>query len=325
MTKRIAIVGVRGYTGTALAKCIARHPSLEFAGIFGSRDGDLGDVPSLAHLRLPVTEATPESILDHHPDAVMLCTPVETSLDLVPGLVGRVPVVDLSAAYRLKDASLFERVYGVSHHDATVLEHACYGMPEVNRDEIVSASLIASPGCYPTSAILALHPVRDVVSGIVIHSISGVSGAGRQAKLNTSFCEVSLEAYGVQGHRHEPEIAQALAMPVHFVPHLAPVDRGILTTIHATTDATEDEIRARLHDAYADEAFVSVLEPGRYPRTSDVKGTNRIHIGVHVRNGALVLVSAIDNLLKGAAGQAMQSLNILLDLPEGAGIPEVAP
>ncbi|MCB9841614.1 MAG: N-acetyl-gamma-glutamyl-phosphate reductase [Phycisphaeraceae bacterium] len=338
---RAAVVGASGYTGAELIDILLRHPHASLVALFGSGSKSREPQP-LADLWPRFRDRTPlhvtplperdpaAAILAAEPDAVFLATPHEASLELAAALIDRVPVVvDLSAAFRLSDPAAYPKHYAFEHTHASLLERAVYGLPELSRARLPGAKLIAAPGCYPTSAILPLAPLAAtgaIRPGCtpVIDSTSGVSGAGRSPSQRTLFCEVSQSPYGVLRHRHSPEIAQHAGTPVHFVPHLGPYDRGILTTIHLDlADAwTEPRARDLLTTKYASEPFVRVLPPGAWPSVGAVRNTNTCDIALIASEDArhLVLCSAIDNLVKGASGQAVQAMNAALSLPETAGL-----
>lgn len=335
---RAVVVGASGYAGAELLSLLLGHPEATVVGVFGSGSGDgggvrkIGDlVPKLrGRLDLPVHAASDEEIERTRADAVFLATPHEASMELAANLVSRgMLVVDLSAAYRLKDASLYPRYYGFEHQRAALLNRAVYGLVEVYREDVRKADLIAAPGCYPTSAILPLRPLAmagAIRTGIrpIVDSVSGVSGAGRTPSARGMFCEVSMQPYGVLSHRHGPEIDAYSGVGVVFTPHLGPYDRGILSTMHVELASGWDEGRVRgvLEGAYAGEAFVRVLPAGVWPSVNDVRGTNFCDIAcaVDAVHGHLILVSAIDNLVKGAAGQAVQAMNVRCGVSESAGL-----
>lgn len=342
MPTRVVIVGAGGYTGAELASLLLTHPSTEIVGLFGSarravdvRPQSFGDIfPRFRDvLNLPVHAASASEILALKPDAAFLATPHEASLDLAPELASAgVRVFDLSAAFRLKDASLYPSHYGFTHTQPGWLEKAVYGLPELHRAAIARADLIACPGCYPTSAILALAPLARAGAiepgrTPIVDSISGVSGAGRTAAQKSLFCEVSVQPYGVFNHRHNPEINAWSGTEVVFTPHLGPYDRGILSTIHVDLSPAFDEarVRALLTEAYRSEPFVRLCAPGIWPAIGDVRTTNFCDIGLAVSGRHLIMASAIDNLTKGASGQAVQCMNIRFGFPETAGLPSAKP
>ncbi|MBL0921861.1 MAG: N-acetyl-gamma-glutamyl-phosphate reductase [Phycisphaerales bacterium] len=331
-----AIVGAGGYAGRELVHILLRHPAIGAASLHGSdrtSGATLGALfPEFRSIAdLPVHAASVEAIAASRPQVVFLATPVEASLHLAPALLGlrdAPVVVDLSAAFRLKDAEEFSRHYAMAHSAPGLLETAVYGLPELHRSAIAKASLIASPGCYPTSAALPLAPLvragavrRDVRP--VIDSTSGISGAGRNPSPRNAFCELSHQPYAVLSHRHQPEIDLYAGVETIFTPHLGPFDRGIVSTIHVelAPGFTEESARRLLEEAYAREPFVRLLPQGAWPSVGAVARTNFCDIALAGDGrGHLVIVSAIDNLLKGAAGQAVQAANIRLGIPETAGL-----
>ena len=333
---RIAIVGAPGYTGAELASILAAHPDVELVGLFGSDRRASGDAaaesmadlfPRLAGVvDLPVRAGDAASILACAPDAVFLATPHEASERLAPALLeAGVVVFDLSAAFRLRDAALYPRHYGFEHAHAALLAEAVYGLPELAGDALRTAQLVACPGCYPTSVILPVRPLAaagiiDRARPVIVDSASGVSGAGRSAAVKSLFCEVSLQPYGVLSHRHQPEMAQETGARILFTPHLVALDRGILSTIHAelAPGRTLADARACLERAYAGAPFVRLLPAGRWPSIAAVERTNccDIALGTDDTGTHLVVSSAIDNLTKGAAGQAVQAFNVRFGLDE---------
>jgi N-acetyl-gamma-glutamyl-phosphate reductase len=332
------VIGAAGYVGSELVGLLAGHPSIHLAGLFasgrnaaeqGARFGDLFPrYRGATELALQPMEV--EAVRALKPDLALLATPHEASHDLVPELIRAGGIVlDLSAAYRLKDAAAYPAYYGFQHEHPDLLREAVYGLPEMNRSALRAASLIAVPGCYPTSAILPLRPLATAAAiepgwQVIIDSTSGVSGAGRAPALKSQFCEVSLQPYGVFSHRHAPEIAAQAGTPVIFTPHLGAFDRGILSTMHVRLAEgwTGDRVAGVLSAAYAGEPFIRLLPAGQWPSIGAVRHTNFCDIGwaVHEPSRHLIVVSAIDNLLKGAAGQAVQCMNLRLGLPETTGL-----
>ena len=336
----VGILGGSGYTGGELLRILLRHPSLraawatsrqhagrEVAEVFPS----LRDFTSLSFTE-PDIDGLPKQV-----QAVFVALPHTEAMNVVPTLLERgVKVVDLSADFRLEDPAVYSTWYGCDHGSPALIEEAVYGLTEWNRDQVSAARLVANPGCYPTAALLALLPlVGDglVAEGeIVVHAKSGVSGAGRAPQQKTLFCEVDegLSAYLAGRHRHLPEIEQELSkaaggtVSLTFVPHLVPLSRGLLETIYLKlgTGAGLKQVEESYHRAYADATFVKTAPPGVLPGIRDVAGTNLCRIGFtdDPRGGRVVLVSVIDNLVKGAAGQAVQNLNLMFGLAEGAGL-----
>ncbi|MDA0803586.1 MAG: N-acetyl-gamma-glutamyl-phosphate reductase [Planctomycetota bacterium] len=333
----VAVVGAAGYTGAELCERLLGHPNAHIAGLFGSR-GKSGDGSAFGDsfqrfagvLDLPILEGTPEEILESGARAVFLATPHEASAQLAPALLeAGCVVLDLSAAFRLGDAAAYPAHYGFQHPSPELLSSAAYGLADLNADSIRAADLIAVPGCYPTSAILALRPlvdagIIDVHERIIIDSTSGVSGAGRHPTLKNLFCEVSQQAYGVLSHRHEPEIIEHSGAEVIFTPHLGPFDRGILSTIHVPLmpACKESDIRAAWCAAYSHSPFVHTLPAGTWSSVAAVRGTNMCQLSVKAceRRRHAVITSAIDNLVKGAAGQAIHCFNLRHGLPVTAGL-----
>lgn len=339
---RTAIVGASGYAGAELLAILAGHPAVEVVALFGSsRKADEG-APTAADL-FPRFEGSSVGSLAVKPfdvaaaaalglDAVFLATPHELSHDVAGALVDAgVVVLDLSAAFRLSDRATFERNYGFAHQHAGLLSEAVYGLAEFNAERIATARLIAVPGCYPTASILAIRPLVDAglvdtTRPAIIDAVSGVSGAGRKAEVKSLFCEVSMQAYGVFKHRHRPEIAEHARIATIFTPHLGCYDRGILATVHLglSRGATETDVRAAFESAYAGRPFVRLLKAGRWPSVAAVERTNHCDIGFAAETTAdgthLIVESAIDNLVKGAAGQAVQCMNIRFGLDEAAGL-----
>ena len=338
---RVAIVGAPGYTGAELAGILAAHPGVRIEGLFGSErraaaaaaDAQpMGEIfPRLRGIvDLPVRAATVEAILACGPEAVFLATPHEASEALAPALLAAgVTVFDLSAAFRLREPALYPRHYGFEHGHPDLLDRAVYGLPELAGDALREASLVACPGCYPTSVILPLRPlveggIIDVTRPVIVDSASGVSGAGRTPTVKSLFCEVSLQPYGVLAHRHQPEMAQESGARILFTPHLVALDRGILSTIHAdlAPGATERDARECLQARYGSEPFVRLLPAGQWPSIASVERTNLCDIGMTADESGthLVVASAIDNLLKGAAGQAVQAFNVRFGLDQTTGL-----
>jgi N-acetyl-gamma-glutamyl-phosphate reductase len=333
---RVSIVGAPGYAGAELVEILLAHPEAEIVSLHGSDRRAGGDAAPRLHelfprftgrCELPVTPVDAGSLVASRPEAVFLATPHEASHDLAPTLVAAgITVFDLSAAFRLSDPEAYPKHYGFPHRRPELLARAAYGLAELNAEAIAAADLIAVPGCYPTSVILPLRPLVDARLlrndlPVIVDATSGVSGAGRKPELKSLFCEVSMQPYGVFRHRHEPEMCEHAGTEVSFTPHLGCWDRGILATIHAflVPGAGEAEVRKTLETRYGGEPFVKVLPAGSFPAVADVERSNRCHLGLAVRDGHLIVASAIDNLVKGAAGQAVQCLNLRFGLPRALG------
>ncbi|MBL8858913.1 MAG: N-acetyl-gamma-glutamyl-phosphate reductase [Planctomycetes bacterium] len=325
--KRVAVIGASGYTGRELGRLLRGHPSLRVEGLFGGREGVAPDAPEL-----PVDDVLER--LDWSRiarcDGVFLCTPHATSAELaVRALDAGTKVVDLSADFRLIDPEQYRVVYQHTHPAPELLKEAVYGLTEHARGAVAKARLVANPGCYPTSILLALRPLIDAQlvdmnAPLVCDAKSGVSGAGKNPSGRTHFgaSHENFLAYGVGTHRHAPEIRlHAGTERIVFVPHLLPVFRGILSTIYVPPAAGVNarNVAACLSERYRDERFVRVYERGM-PELNRVQMTNECHIGVADCGPFVVVVSAIDNLLKGASGQALQNMNLMLGLDESAGL-----
>lgn len=326
----VGVAGFRGYAGAELLRLLAKHPGVELVLLEHRSDSD--SRPQPLGLRPPKTiAATPEAIRAEQLDLVFLCTPPEASIELTPPLLeAGIKVIDLSGAFRLRDAETFSRWYGERHTAPQLFSQAVYGLPEFCRDQIRGARLVSNPGCYPTAANLALRPllqagVVDRARGIICDAKSGVSGAGRKPSLKSSFCEVTenFSAYSIMQHRHVPEVLQNSGLGEReftFTAQLLPIDRGILETIYLRTDRIERavDLLAVYEDAYAGEPFVRLYSPGKFPDIRSVAHTNFCDIGFvfDADSQRVVIVTAIDNLTKGAAGQALQNMNLVLGYPE---------
>ncbi len=332
----VAIVGGTGYTGAELVRILSQHPNVNVACIT-SREADGQAVASHYTSLRGVTDlrfSAPNVDQLATMDVVFFATPHGVAQSLCGPLLERgVRIIDLSADFRIKDIALWEQWYGVEHQAKDWVDKAVYGLPEVNRAQIKDAQLVAAPGCYPTSVQVALMPIlgHECVdhSSIIINSASGVTGAGRSAKVPNLFCEVNEDyrGYGVEGHRHLPEIEQGLSaiagQPVSatFVPHLLPISRGILSTIYVRV--SDDLCLRKLYKpAFADEPFVDLVERGGSAQISAVKGTNKVQVSLArpVERDLWVIHSAIDNLTKGASGQAVQILNLMMGYDETLGL-----
>ena len=335
---RIGILGASGYTGAELLRLLGEHPRAQIRALTAERQAGrpIGEVfPQLAIYDLP-TLVKVDDVDVGALDVVFCCLPHATTQAIVKALPRGPKVVDLSADFRLRDPQLYEHTYGHPHQALELQEQAVYGLTEHYRDAIRASWLVANPGCFTTASELPLVPLLQGrlirTDGIIIDAKSGVSGAGRDAKQGSLFTEVAegIHAYGVATHRHTPEIEQCLAdfagqpMRVTFTPHLMPMSRGILATIYVRLAgaASPADLHAALARSYADEPFVHVLPFKTMPATRHVRGTNLCLIGVHPSRipGEAILISAIDNLVKGASGQAVQNMNLMLGLDERLGL-----
>ncbi len=338
----VAILGASGYTGAELLRFLIHHPQVKIAALTGdSQAGQpIGDVfPHLAHLGLSDLVRV-EDLDTSGIDLVFCCLPHGTTQEIIAGLPDNVRVVDLSADFRLFDLDAYAIWYGHPHQAPKLQEQAVYGLTEHQRDAIQTARLVANPGCYPTASLLPLIPLYQAGllsdATAIIDAKSGVTGAGRAAKRNLIFSEVSegMQPYAVGSHRHMPEIEQGLAqiggadIAVSFTPHLIPMRRGMIATTYVSMagDATLNDIRATLEKAYAGEPFVHVLPDGETPSTHAVRGSNHCQIGIFAGRGEkdVILISAIDNLVKGASGQAVQNMNVMFGWPEQTALDGVA-
>lgn len=336
----VGIVGGTGYTGVELLRLLARHPGAHISAITSRKEAGtpVADMfPSLRRV-LDIAFSTPEDSALDKCDVVFFATPHGVAMDKGPALVAAgVKIIDLAADFRLRDTQTFEKWYKMPHTATALLEESVYGLPEVNREAIRKARVIGLPGCYPTSVQLGLKPALEAglidPTQLIADCKSGVSGAGRKAEVGLLHAEAAdnFKAYGVGGHRHHPEIIQGLSrmtgadVSLIFTPHLTPMIRGIHSTIYARITA-EADFQKCYEVAYDGEPFIDVMPAGSMPDTRSVRGTNTCRIAVH-RVGAgdmLMILSVIDNLTKGAAGQAVQVMNLMFDLPETSGLEGLA-
>jgi len=335
---RIAIVNITGYIGAEVARLLCRHPKVKIVSVTGRSEAGkrLGSVmPHLSQLDLTIEAAPGEA------DLVFSALPHKASAEAIIPLVGKgIKVIDLSADFRLKEAGQYQQWYDHTHPAPELLQKAVYGIPELHRVDVAKAQLVANPGCYPTGAILGLAPAVKyglIKRDIIVDSKSGVSGAGRTPNLTTHFPEINenVSAYSLDGHRHLPEIVQELqalapkeTLMVTFLPHLIPMTRGILSSCYAPlvegkiaiSQQGAEELRQAYRDFYKGEAFVKVVDTP--PQTKQAWGSNLclIHPTIDLRTGRLIVVSCIDNLIKGGAGQAIQNMNLMLGFPETTGL-----
>ncbi|NJC88123.1 MAG: N-acetyl-gamma-glutamyl-phosphate reductase [Desulfuromonas sp.] len=335
----VAVIGASGYTGVELLRLLAGHPQVTVTCVTSRQQAGqtLGEVfPSLAGIYDLTFEAVEPAALAERAELVFLAVPHQAAMGMVPELLAAgCRVIDLSADYRLRDAAVYAEWYE-PHQTPELLTEAIYGLPELYREQVRGARLVANPGCYPTSVALALTPLlRNRLidpATIIVDSKSGTSGAGRAAKIDTLYCEVNegFKAYGLPRHRHTPEIEQTLSdaagrpVTISFTPHLVPANRGILSTCYASLAGASSlaELLEVYRQTYAGEVFVRVLPEGRLPNISQVRGSNFCDIGLAVdpRTGRVIVVAAIDNLVKGAAGQALQNMNLMFGLKESEGL-----
>ncbi|SCY37640.1 N-acetyl-gamma-glutamyl-phosphate reductase [Nitrosospira sp. Nl5] len=333
---KVAIVGGTGYTGVELLRILSQHPQVNLHAITSRKEAGMAVAELFPSLRgrVPLQFSDPaEAGLDKC-DVVFFATPNGIAMQQARSLLDAgVRVIDLAADFRIKDVAVWEKWYGMSHACPDLVAEAVYGLPEINRDGIKAARLIANPGCYPTAVQLGFFPLIEAgivdLDHLVADAKSGVSGAGRNAEVHTLFAEAAdnFKAYGVSGHRHLPEIRQGLshvaAKPVGltFVPHLTPMIRGIHATLYARLTGDAD-LQTLYEKRYAGEPFVDVLPAGAHPETRSVRGSNLCRIAVHRPQGGdtAVILSVTDNLVKGAAGQAVQNMNLMFGLPETLAI-----
>jgi N-acetyl-gamma-glutamyl-phosphate reductase len=344
VTIKIGIVGGTGYTGSELLRLLVQHPDVVVAAVTSRTEAGVAVYDYYTALRgrlnLAFSEPGHASLKDC--DLVFFATPNGTAMREAPGLIeAGARVIDLAADFRLKDVDLWQRWYGVEHASPALVDEAVYGLPEFHRKAIATARLVANPGCYPTAVALGLVPLLESglvdTARLVADVKSGVSGAGRKAStaLLMAECGESFKAYSVAGHRHQPEICQTLRdvtgvdVGLTFVPHLLPMVRGIEATLYATLIGSSKDLTAVFTERYRDEPFVDVLPSGTSVETRSVRGTNLCRLSVIEPQGAgtVVVQSVIDNLVKGAAGQAIQNMNLMFGLDETAGLnlPALAP
>ncbi len=335
---KAGVVGATGYTGVELLRLISGHPEVTVAAASSDTEAGRAVGEVHPHLRSCVAlEYVPhQAVYAADCDVVLFAAPNGTAMRQAPELLERGRrVIDLAADFRLRDPAVWAEHYRMPHACPELLEEAVYGLPELNREQLRGARLVANPGCYPTAVALGLMPLLEseaVVSGHVIADAkSGISGAGRQANAPLLMSEAleNFRAYGIHGHRHAPEIEQTLRqiggapVALTFTPHVAPMVRGILATLYAWADAPAPVLQERYRQRYAAEPFVDVMEPGSCPQTKSVRGSNMCRLALHAKpGGPLIVVSVIDNLIKGAAGQAVQNLNLMFGLPEATGLPQ---
>lgn len=337
---KAGIIGSTGYAGQELVRLLMQHPDVEIVW-YGSRNYIDQQYADVFQNMFQIVDAKcmddNMNALADAADVIFTATPQGLCASLVnEDVLNKVKIIDLSADFRIKDVEVYEKWYGIKHKSPFYIKEAVYGLCEINREDIKGARLIANPGCYTTCSILTAYPLAKEglidMSTLIIDAKSGTSGAGRGAKLPNLYCEVNenIKAYGVATHRHTPEIEEQLGyaagekVVLNFTPHLVPMNRGILATEYAklTKKVTYEEVKAIYDKYYADEKFVRVLEKNQCPETKWVEGSNYVDIGFKIdeRTGRIIMMGAIDNLVKGAAGQAVQNMNLLFGLPESEGL-----
>ncbi|MGF7099300.1 N-acetyl-gamma-glutamyl-phosphate reductase [Lachnospiraceae bacterium PH5-48] len=337
---KVGIIGATGYAGGELVRILLGHPEVKIIW-YGSRSYIGEEYASVYRNMFELVEGRclDDNLeeLAQQADVIFTATPQGYLAGiLTKELLAKTKVVDLSADYRIKDVATYEQWYGISHQSMELINEAVYGLCEINREQIKGARLIANPGCYPTCSTLAIYPLAKAglieMNTLIIDAKSGTSGAGRGAKVDNLYCEVneSIKAYGVASHRHTPEIEEQLsyasgeAVVLNFTPHLVPMNRGILITAYGTLKekVSEEEIRSLYEEHYQQEKFVRLLPSGQCPETRWVKGSNYVDVNVKVdsRTNRVIMMGAMDNLVKGAAGQAVQNMNLIFGLPENMGL-----
>jgi N-acetyl-gamma-glutamyl-phosphate reductase len=342
----VGVVGGTGYTGVELLRLLVAHPGVELTAVTSRTEAGVAIADVFPSFRgvIDLSFSAPEVTALGECDVVFFATPNGTAMELAGALLDvGTRVIDLAADFRLNSTDLWKQWYGIDHVAPALLDEAVYGLPEINRDAISKARLVANPGCYPTAVILGALPVMQnkMATRVIADAKSGVSGAGRGAAVATLFSEASdnFKAYAVDGHRHWPEISQVLneifvgqvsraaseSVELTFVPHLTPMLRGIHATIYMDVSETHD-LQAVYTEQYAGEPFVDVMPAGAHPDTRSVRGANFCRVAVHRPHDdhRVVILSVIDNLVKGAAGQAVQNMNIMFGLGESCGLETVA-
>ncbi|MDO4329288.1 MAG: N-acetyl-gamma-glutamyl-phosphate reductase [Lachnospiraceae bacterium] len=337
---KVGIIGATGYAGGELARLLLQRDDIEIKW-FASKsyvDQEYAAIyQNMFQWVDDVCKADDMAQMADEVDVIFTATPQGLCASLInEEILSKVKVIDLSADFRIKDVAVYEEWYKIKHAAPQFIEEAVYGLPEINREKIKGARLIANPGCYPTCSFLSIYPLAKEglidLSTLIIDAKSGTSGAGRGAKVNNLYCEVneSIKAYGVAGHRHTPEIEEQLSyaagkpVTINFTPHLVPMDRGILVTAYAslTKNASYEDIKAVYDKYYDQEQFVRVLKKDVCPETRWVKGSNFVDVNFKIdkRTNRIIMMGAMDNMVKGAAGQAIQNMNLMFGLPENTGL-----
>lgn len=340
---KVGIVGGTGYTGVELLRLLAVHPQVQLTAITSRKEDGLpvADMYPSLRGRVNLAFSAPDKVDLTQCDVVFFATPHGVAMEQAPALLkAGVKVIDLAADFRIKDQAVFEKTYKIPHTAPQLIEEAVYGLPELNRDDIKAAKLIANPGCYPTTMQLGFVPLLKAgvvdAGNLIADCKSGVSGAGRKAEIGILFSESSdnFKAYGVSGHRHTPETVAQLQrftsdkVGLIFSPHLVPMIRGMHSTLYArlTKEIGNEELQALFEDAYKDQPFVDVMPFGSHPETRSTRGANMLRLALHrPDNGDTVVVLVVqDNLVKGASGQAVQCMNLMFGLEEGLGLNNIA-
>ncbi|VAW68283.1 N-acetyl-gamma-glutamyl-phosphate reductase [hydrothermal vent metagenome] len=338
---KVGIVGGTGYTGVELLRLLVAHKEVDLSVITSRSEAGQALSSLYPNLRghIDINFSEPEPAVLAKCDVVFFATPNGTAMQMAPQLLeAGVKIIDLAADFRLKDTASWQQWYGMAHACPQILAEAVYGLPELNREAIKQARIVANPGCYPTAVSLGFMPLieNNLLDDqhLIVDAKSGVSGAGRGASVGSLFCEAteSVKPYGVEGHRHLPEIRQILGgvagheVGLTFVPHLMPMIRGIETSLYGVLKTRDVDLHPLYTERYKDEPFVDVLPAGALPETRSVKGSNMCRISVFQPQGGdtVVVCSVIDNLVKGAAGQAVQNMNLMFELDEKTGISQVA-
>lgn len=340
---KVGIVGGTGYTGVELLRLLAVHPQVQLTAITSRKEDGLpvADMYPSLRGRVNLAFSAPDKVDLTQCDVVFFATPHGVAMEQAPALLkAGVKVIDLAADFRIKDLAVFEKTYKIPHTAPQLIDEAVYGLPELNRDDIKGANLIANPGCYPTTMQLGFVPLLKAgvidAGNLIADCKSGVSGAGRKAEIGILFSESSdnFKAYGVSGHRHTPETVAQLQrfsadkVNLIFTPHLVPMIRGMASTLYArlTKDISNEELQKLFEDAYADQPFVDVMPWGSHPETRSTRGANMLRLALHrPDNGNMLIVLVVqDNLVKGASGQAVQCMNLMFGLEEGLGLNNIA-
>lgn len=332
---KVGIIGAKGYVGEELTRLLSKHPKVKDLILCSREKGTMSQFyPSYQHHDYAIQPWGLKDLIEDKVDVIFMATPHKVAMDQVKkAYKNQVKIIDMGAGFRLQNTKHYKTYYNLKHPNPDLLSEAVYGLCEFNREDLKKAWLIANPGCYVTASLLGVLPSVEthlIKDSIIIDAKSGVSGAGRSLSQGThySHCSHNVKAYGVHTHRHKPEILEQIQSSglenatLQFTPHLIPMNRGILSTIYCQLEdsITEEAIREMYKERYKDEPFVHVLEEGQYPNTMDVRGSNYCHMNVFVEDKNLIIVSCIDNLVKGAAGQGVQNMNLMMGIDEQSGL-----